>query len=536
VTWTNRLRDHALDVVLVFALAMATFVVHNVSYVLSTPFWTDESWVVISTKLPLHDLRAVSSSTPVGWSLLLRAAVFGGAERFRMIPLVFAALAVAAAYVLVRTVPWREPWFGRLAATLAAGAVLLVPSALFRNDLKQYTADACITLIMLTLLSRLEQHWTRRRVIVLSATCVLGFLFSAVAAFVGAAAFATMILVVLKQRQWARARGLAVVGAITGLLLGLVFLVLYRPGLPPGLNTYWKKYYLPVQDGWGPTSHFLDMRTHQMARYLGMGPLALALPLIVIGVITLIRHRRPALGLAVPVLLVEMMLLGATKKYPLFDLRTSHFLTVSFAVLAAVGVAGVCSLLVRVHRSLAVVAAVAAGALFVSHIHTAIRAKTIPIEDLRTPTQYVEAHRQPNDIIVVGMLSSWGFAYYWHHGTPVLRHDRANLQGFITVFPDQPNILVAKDRTAAAVSAIMDEAAARAALAPGARIWVVHEHTTPAEHEDYVAAFAAHNLQPQDLIVATLVLLTPRGAALDGGTASGQPTGRRSPAASSVAS
>lgn len=66
-----------------------------------------------------------------------------------------------------------------------------------------------------------------------------------------------------------------------------------------------------------------------------------------------------------PTLLVEMLLLAALKQYPLFDLRTSHFLTTAFAVTAAVGVAGLCSLLARIHLSIAFLASAVITAVFI---------------------------------------------------------------------------------------------------------------------------------------------------------------------------
>jgi hypothetical protein len=43
-------------------------------------------------------------------------------------------------------------------------------------------------------------------------------------------------------------------------------------------------------------------------------------------------------------------------------------------------------------------------------------------------------------------------------------------------FPDQPNILVATERTPTTVAAVMDQAvAATGEIGPGARIWVVYE-------------------------------------------------------------
>ena len=236
-TTGNLVDSKFVDVILAFLLGAATFVVHNVPYMFSLPFWTDEAWVAISTKVPLGQVLTVTTSTPVGWTLLLRLVFAGGAERLRIVPLLFAAATVVAAYGYARSLPWPSLFTGRLAAVLAGLAALITPSALARDDLKQYTADAFVTVAVLLLTARLESSWSRRRLIGLGGLVVGGFLFSAVSAFVGAAAFGSVLLVLVAGRNWRRARDVVVVGAGVGVLLIALLLALYRPGLSAGFRT-----------------------------------------------------------------------------------------------------------------------------------------------------------------------------------------------------------------------------------------------------------------------------------------------------------
>lgn len=489
--------------------------VHDVGYLLRLPFWTDEAWVAISTRLPLHLVVRVTGSTPVGWSLLLRLVFFGGEQGLRLVPLAFAALTVMAAYGYARTLPWPSVLTARLAAVLAALAALLIPSALARDDLKQYTADAFVTVLLLYGTSRVEAVLSRKRLAGLGVLVVVAFFFSAVAAFVGAAAFAGLLVVAAGRAQWRRSAEIAVVGGGTGVLLAAVFVLVYRPGVPPGLHAYWSAYYLPVDRGWRASWTFLSDGVRAMSGYLGMGPPALAVVLVAGGVATAVALGRTAVALAVPVLVVEMVLLGAAGQYPLFDLRTSHFLTTALAVTAALGVAGACSLLSRWHSAAAVVAAVIVGTLFVLNVRDGIRAQVIDqpstsVEDLRTPTAYVAAHLAPGDLVLVNMHSNWGFAYYWPTGSPAIQPVTSNLQRFITVFPNQPNIFVATDRTQQAVDDVVDRVAVAARLrgAP-ARIWFVHQHYSADESRYYAAAFAVHHLQSTTVQGGALDLLTP---------------------------
>jgi hypothetical protein len=77
----------------------------------------------------------LSSSTPIGWTLLLRLVPrVGPPERLRLLPVVFAVAAVVAAYLLGRRL-------GRVQAAAAGLAAAIAPSALSYLSLKQYSAD-----------------------------------------------------------------------------------------------------------------------------------------------------------------------------------------------------------------------------------------------------------------------------------------------------------------------------------------------------------------------------------------------------------
>jgi hypothetical protein len=500
-----------LDVLLAFLLGAATFVVHDVPYMFSLPLWTDEAWVAISTKLPLTEVLKVTTSTPAGWTVLLRLVFAGGPERLRIVPLLFAAATVIVAYGYVRSLPWPSLLTSRLAAVLAGLAALLTPSALARDDLKQYTADAFVTIALLLLGARLESSWSRGRLAGLSILVVFGFLFSAVSAFVGAAVLGSFLLVALFRRDWARAREVALVGSAAGLLLGLIFLLLYKPGLSPGLNDYWAANYLPINKGWAPAWRFLLSGGRSIASFMGTGPLIVSVLLVIAGVVTLVRLQRVALAITVPALVLEMIVLGAAKQYPLFDLRTSHFLTTALVVTAAIGVGGLAALAARVNALLGLGVAVLTVVLFVADpgVRGSVRSHPVPSEDLRTPSRYVAAHQLPNDIIVVNMNSNWGFGYYWDKGTPEITPVKSNFNGFITVFPDQANLLVATDRSPAAIDAVMDGAGVAAAKAgPDARIWFIHQHTSAAEIQAYAHAAQAHGLSWHEVIPGSLALLT----------------------------
>lgn len=503
---------YRFDVLLAGLLAVATFVVHDIGYMFSQPYWTDEGWVAIATRLPLTDLLQVSGSTPVGWSLLLRLVFAGGPERLRVVPLLFSVSTVVSAYVLGRSLPWRGLLVSRICAGLAATAVLLSRSSLLRGDLKQYTADAFVAVIVLCLVSRLEKEWTRRRLITLGVVAVAGFLLSSAAAFVAAAAFGSLLIVVLVRRQWSRAVETAIVGLGSGAALAVVFIVCYLPGRPPGLTDFWSAYYLPLQDGWAASWAFLRKGTTQLANFVGMGPLMVLVVLALTGTLTLSRLGRPGTALFAPVLLAEMLVLSGTRQYPLFDLRTSHFISMVIAVTAAIGVAGVTALLARTGPWLPALVAVLAVTLMVLNpdVRSVLRNHNIPAEDVRTPALYIAAHLQPGDVVVVNMLSNWAFAYYWPDGEPGFEPVTTNLPQFLATIASPPDVLMAADRTRVAIDEVIARAAAAAAArGPAGRIWFVHQHYVPSESAIYAAAIAAHRFHAIPVIRSSLDLLTP---------------------------
>jgi hypothetical protein len=206
-----------------------------------------------------------------------------------------------------------------------------------------------------------------------------------------------------------------------------------------------------------------------------------------------------------------LITLSATKKYPLLDARTSAFLIVIVVLVAAIGVVGLCVLLLRWSAAAAAAVAVAATALFVAGAFHDVRAHTIGSEgeNIRAQTNFVAAHRAPDDVILVNVTSSWGFAYYWNHG-PLARRPNDNVDtGFLTVFPTERQIIVASGRKLKDVQAALRRALATAKRANAAHIWVVKAHVSIDESRVWIIAFQKMHIEavtpgPQNLLEITV--------------------------------
>jgi hypothetical protein len=481
--------------VVVLALGLVVLVVHDLGYLLRQPFWVDEAWAAVTTRFPLSQLPATTSSSPIGWSLLLGVVRLGGDQRLRLLPLAFAGAAVAIAYWFARRLDWRRREASVIAGVLAAVGVLLIPAMLTRNDLKQYTADACMALLILAVTSRLERQWSRRGLVGLSVAVWGGMLFSHTAAFVGVAAFGALCIVQLARRAWGRLLEATVVGAGTAVLMLGVYKAFDARAVVSGLTAYWSHYYLPIGNGVHAGIQFVRLRFDELHAYFGLGPAWLVVALFIAGLVTIVRLGRPATALTAFALWPEMLAVSALKKYPFLDLRTSTFLFAVTVMVAAIGVAGLCSMIRPRLKGLvpATIAALIVVA-FAANAQPFARQHTIVAENVRDQALYVAAHATPRDVTVVNLSSNWGFAYYWPIGHPSRRPDPVVFQGYEAYFPDQPRIIVARDRDVAAVEEALSEARTKALQHPDARIWLIQTHVNAGERTAWDSALKTQGL------------------------------------------
>jgi hypothetical protein len=499
---------------IVLLLGIFVLVVHDVGYMLSHPYWTDEAWVAVTTRFPLSQLPAVTSSTPIGWSALVRLVTVPGTQTARLLPLAFSAATVVAAYWFARSLGWR--WkAASVAAGLAAGiGALLVPGMLVRNDLKQYTAEAFTVLVTLTLTSRLEREWSRKRLAALSVSVWAGMLVSDAVAFVGVAAFVAVCIVQITRRAWRRLAEAVVAGAATGvLMLGVYEAFDARAAAPLNASSYWAHYYLPAARGLHASVTFVAAHLHDVQSRFGLGPAWLAVPLVIAGLVTIARLGRPATAIAVVVLWPVMIVLSALKKYPFLSPRASTFLFVITVVVAAVGIIGVCSLM-RPWLKGGVAAGLAACAVaaFVLGAQPYVRSHTIANEDVRDQARYVATHAAADNVIVVNLNSNWGFAYYWPIGQPARRADTAVRQLYEAYFPGQPRIIIARNRNPAAVDAVLAQALARARHYSCNRIWLIRTHLSASEQVAWVAALRQQGQSSERVGHDGLRVIQVRGA------------------------
>jgi hypothetical protein len=451
-------------------LAVLAVAVRDPRYLLTRSFWLDEGWVVDSVRAPLHQLDLLTSSTPVGWTLLLRLVPpVGGPERYRLLPLAFAALTAVAAWRLGRmldTGGWS--WLYGLCCGIAGAASAALLS---HTWLKQYTAEAFVALALAVLLAWVERAWSWRSLAAFAGAGVAGFLISNTAPLVSAAGVGGLWLTTLAARRWSRLPALAATTAGLALADGIVYQTLAGNGGTLPLRRYWRLRYLSLDDGLGHAAHLIWQRLAAELGGLGWGPWWLALALLGVGLATLWRAGLPALALAVPAVVAELVVLGFAGAYPFLEPRTAMFYSALLTVTAAAGLAT----LVRLglgHRAtapLAVAGVVVVGLLLVPGWVRAGRGD-IPGEDVKAQVADVLARSRPGDAVLVTFAASFSFAYYWPD-RPTFEPTTVNTAvTFMPTFPDRPRlVLVHQPRSARAMAEGLDRGLG---LGRG-RVWVI---------------------------------------------------------------
>jgi hypothetical protein len=501
-----------LEALAVIALASAVFVVHPFGYVMHHPYWADEAWVAVLSKAPLTQWVSLSSSTPIGWLLAVRLAP-AGRDGLRIVPLLFSAGVVVMAYLVARGLPWRKVSVARFAGAVAGVVVLLAPISLMRNDLKQYTADAFFTLVLIALACRVEARPGRRSLTYLVIGSACSIVFSTATAFVVVAVFAGLAITALATRSARRIIEVALAGGATAVALGAYFALVVLPADNRALREYWRAYYLPEHG-----LHVLWVAWQRLARLTPVLaiPALLLVVLVIVGMIALAGFGRPAVALAVPILWAEMFTAGVTSRYPFLDPRTSHFLLILSLTVASIGFVRIVAAAASRSRVLAALLIVGAAGGFLHAAEPYIRERSIANEDVRSQVLFVAQHYQHGDVVLVSYMSSYGFSYYWPGADRrySVDHSGKSSNGFFTRLADRADVVYASGRTEADTVDAMRRARALSRTSPATgRIWLIRTHLNEEETTAWKTTLSVFGLRPSYLAVGPerLVLVARSG-------------------------
>jgi hypothetical protein len=497
----------AIDYCLAAAVGLAVLLAHDVPYLLQHSFWVDEAWVADTVRSRIGLTPSLSSSTPLGWTFLLRLVPFGGPQRLRLVPLAFAMLTAAAGYLFGREL--RLTRF--VTGILTGAAVLLSPAMLVRDDLKQYTAEAFACLVIWVLVARIENEWRLRRLAAIAATASAGLLFANTVIFVGVAAMASLGLECLVRRHFRR---LAAVFAASAVMLGAglaIYAGLIRPQITQNLVSSWDPHYMPTTSVSAALS-FLNMQLHHLAPFLGFGSLIIDAVLVLAGVVALAWLRRPALAAMFPLTLAVVIAASGARKYPFGDERTSTFWLVAAPLLMAVAVAAAGRLAAALNRRAPLAVAAAALAVWVPMTGTYIRSHEIANEDVHSEVAYLDDHLRRGDVVIVSYAASYAFAYYYPRANPSFVADTQGPNAHLPAYPGVPWIIVMPNRQAADVANALAAARAEIAAEPAGargRIWIIRSHLQPIEIAAWQQDLAKDRVSAVDVGADPILLYVP---------------------------
>ncbi|HKS98389.1 MAG TPA: hypothetical protein VJT31_02575 [Rugosimonospora sp.] len=516
---TRRRLPVPVDAAAILACLAAVPVVHAIGPVLREPYVLDEAWTGLSAKAPLSQLTWLTASTPLGWTLLLRLFPVGG-EAQRLLPLVFLAGSVAAAYAFGRLLGWSGRGQAVLAGLTAAAAAVLLPAQQLRHDLKQYTADAAIAVALFALVAWAETRWSRRRGVVLLLAISAGSLVSHTAILTGAAAIGGLASVALLRRAWRQVLDIAVLGALTGAVLAVVYQAVDKAGRTGDLYQFWAGFFPGIHALPG----YLALRLGRLQPVLGM-PWPLFLALAAVGLVVVARTGRPATAVAVALLPPGLVVAGVARLYPLLDLRTSHFCYVTLAVVGAVGVTDLARLAGRLTRPHARIWVGAALSLVAIGGYAAANAAWLryPVVnydwvnevgptpppgltgDVPAQVRYIASHRRPGDVILIHGPDEYAFAYYWSVDRPTFVRGGSGAIGWSVTYPAADRIVIAGERDPAATRAALTRALAL--TGSGGQVWLVRSHVAPSDIQAWASAVAALHVRAARIGIDQLELI-----------------------------
>ena len=480
-----------IDICLAVAVGLAVLLVHDVPYMLRHSFWVDEAWVADTVRAPIGLTHSLGLITPVAWTFLLRLVPFGGPERLRLVPLAFTMLAAAAGYLL-----GRELHLDRyITGILTGAAVLLSPALLERDDLKQYTAEAFASVVLMILVARLENEWKIRRLVAIAAVSSIGLLFTNTAIFVGVAAMASLGLECLVNRRYRRILDLAAASAGMLVVSLAIYVTLIRPETSSKLTAYWDPFYVPTGSG-ARAFHFIYRQLAGLAPYAGFRPFLVDALGVLAGIAALIWLRRVALAAMLPITLAIVIVASAAREYPFGDLRTSTFWLVLVPVLMAIAVSAAGHAAGRIDRRAPLLVGAAALAIWVPATNVYVRSHTIPNEDVHSQVTYLDSHFRRGDVVLVSYAASYAFAYYYPATPSFPVGDGPN--GHVVAYPKLPYMVVLPQRQPSNLIDGLAEARRKiAAEPPGSRgrIWIIRSHQTPTEIKTWDRLLAGQPVQ-----------------------------------------
>jgi hypothetical protein len=407
-------------------------------------FWNDEAWVALTTRVEtVSQFRLSVGHTPIGFVQLLRAMPAWASPELtlRLVPLAFGVATMWIAWRLGRRVA------GPAGALAGLAAVALDPLEIaFSKQLKQYTAEAFFALAALDALQALVVAPSRSAVRRLAVSLCVGVIFGTAQLFVAGPVLLVALVVVLRAESDVRRTAVVTLAATVAWLV-VWYLAMVAPHVTGRLTTFFANDFVPT----GSVSDAARFVWAEVAANLGnlLGPRGWLAGVAALVVTSAVRPSFRPVGIAVVLLLLEMIGLGLAGLVPFGATRVMLFAYGAMGASLAIAVASALSFVATGSAGTAVALGLAVALVADA---TAARdwrhiADSPRVEDVGPLIRTVEAARAPEDVVVLYERSLYVYAYY-QRAVPVLAPSLTGT-GFAPVVSD-PRVRLVNRTTIAA--------------------------------------------------------------------------------------
>jgi hypothetical protein len=380
-------------------------------YFRNRSLWFDEAALAVNlVERPLAGLfrpLEFHQGAPVGFLVVEKSltSVLGPSEfALRLVPLICGVLTVFLAAVVARL------YVSRSAVPFAVALVALNPSLIYySSEVKQYSTDALVTLLLLWAFVRLtESDWSGKQMAALAVIGSVAVWFSHPAVFLLAGAGIVFLVSVRSDmRRMARP---ALVLAAWGASLVLLYMVSLRHlANDHALLDFWAQYFPPRPIGAHTLVWLFDVFSASFHDPAGLAVLP-GMGLFIVGWAGLFRRNR-TLGWIVFWSGVGLLLAAFAHRYPLGS-RLLIFAVPILLLLVAEGVATVCDRLPQGKLVELVEVVVACLVLSLPALNGIRGVSGIRRDDIRPVIQYVNARAAPSDDWYVYFQAQPQMRYY----------------------------------------------------------------------------------------------------------------------------
>lgn len=463
-----------------------------IQYSLNRSLWIDEAFLslnIIERSLPelLFQPLAYNQAAPIGFLLLEKLAVqaFGNSEYvLRLVPVLSGIAALLLFYAMAK-------WFSRSLTITLALALFTISDRLiyFSSELKQYSSDVAIALLLFWVIIRFEAKITIFGSLSAGVLGAVAIWFSHPAVFVLVGLGGVLAIDNFTNRQWSKLSKIAIAGTYWIVSFVSFYFISLKPLTQNAdLSSSWggKGTFMPFP----PLSisdfrWFIDTFFEVFKNPLGFYLVGVAAFAFIIGLTTgLIEKGKKVLLLISPILVT--LIASGLQKYPFSDQLLLLFIVPFVLLLIAEGVSAT---ITQTQQNLSIVGISLAVLLFLHPVCSSalnlVNPNNAPHplqrvrEDIKPVLAYVNQQRQKDDAIYLYYAAQYQFKYYanrfgfnWQSEGEAVQNSPPETW-FEPALPSYPPKLIVGNYFRKDVTSLNDEIAR---ITGNNRVWLVFSH------------------------------------------------------------